>query len=65
MDKPVELGAIHCTKTTLYKVVLPPKACFVLAKAFQMKFEGDFQERHAMGGFVILDADGVEIVWAG
>ena len=31
-DKPVNLDAIHCTKSTLGKLSLPPKAHFILGK---------------------------------
>ena len=32
-DEPVDLDAMHCAKSALGKVTLPPKACFVLGKA--------------------------------
>ena len=32
-DDPVDLDNMHCTESTLCKVSLPPKACFVLGKA--------------------------------
>ena len=31
-DKPVNLDAIHCAKSTLGKLSLPPKARFILSK---------------------------------
>ena len=31
-DEPVDLDTMHCTKSALGKVSLPPKACFVLGK---------------------------------
>ena len=35
-DEPVDLDDIHCTKSILGKVSLPPKARFVLGKAVHM-----------------------------
>ena len=31
-DEPVDLDAMHCTKSALGKVSSPPKACFVPGK---------------------------------
>ena len=36
LDEPVDLDTIHCAKSTLGKVSLPPKARFVLGKAVHM-----------------------------
>ena len=65
LDKLVDLDAIHCAKSALSKVSLPPKACFVLGKVVHVQFDGRSQKGHATGRFVILDMDGVEIIWAG
>ena len=32
LDELVDLDAMHCTESSLGKVSLPPKACFVLGK---------------------------------
>ena len=41
-DEPVDLDTMHCTESTLGKVSLPPKACFVLGKVVQVQFDGRF-----------------------
>ena len=33
LDDPVDLDNMHCTKSALGKVSLPPKACFIPCKA--------------------------------
>ena len=40
LDEPVDLDAMHCTKSTLGKVSLPPKACFVPGKVVHVQFDG-------------------------
>ena len=64
-DDPVDLDDMHCTKSALGKVSLPPKACFVPGKVVHVQFDGRSQEGHTMGRFVILDMDGKEVVQAG
>ena len=32
---------MHCAKTALGKVSLPPKACFLLAKALHLESDGN------------------------
>ena len=42
-DKPddlIDLDAMHCTKSALGKMSLPPKACFALGKAVHVQFSG-------------------------
>ena len=56
---------MHSAESALGKVSLPPKARFVPGKAVYVQFDGGFQEGHATGGFVILDADGREVIRAG
>ena len=56
---------MHCTKTALNNVNLPPKACFVLDKAVHARFDGGAYEGHTVGGFMILDANATDIIWAG
>ena len=36
LDKPVDLDAMHCTESTLGKVSLAPKACFILGKVVHL-----------------------------
>ena len=36
-DEPVDLDAIHCAESTLGKMSLPPKPCFVLGKAVHVQ----------------------------
>ena len=55
----------HHAETTLGKVNLLPKAHFVLGRAVHMQFDGGSEEGRATSSFVVLDADGVEIVCAG
>ena len=31
---------MHCTKSALGKVSLPPKACFILGKVVHVQFDG-------------------------
>ena len=64
-DDPDDLDAIHCAKPGLGKVSLPAKACFVLGKAEHVHFYKSSWQGHAIGGFMILDVDGVEITWDG
>ena len=40
LDEPVDLDGMHCTKTALDKVSLPPKVPFVTGKAVHMQFHG-------------------------
>ena len=62
---PVDLDDMYSTKSALGQVNLPPKACFVPSKAVHVQFDGGSQEGHPMGGFMILDTDGKEAIWAG
>ena len=39
-DDPVDLDNMHCAKSALGKVSLPPKACFVLGKVVHVQFDG-------------------------
>ena len=39
-DESVNLDAMHCTKSALGKVSLPPKACFVPGKVVHVQFDG-------------------------
>ena len=64
-DDPVDLDNMHSAESALGKVSLPPKARFVLGKAVHVQFDGRSQEGHTMGGFMILDMDGKEVVRAG
>ena len=61
----MDLDGIHCANIAMCKVSLPPNACFVLSKAVHMQFNGGFHEGHATNGYIILDEDSVEIIWAG
>ena len=56
---------MHHANTALGNVSLPLKACFVLGKPVYIQFNGDSYEGHNTGGFVILDLNGVVIIWAG
>ena len=40
LDELVDLHAIHCTKSALVNVSLPPKACFVPGKVVHVWFDG-------------------------
>ena len=46
-------------------VHLPPKARFASGKAVHVQFDGGAQDGVGMGGFVILDGEGKEVVRAG
>ena len=39
-DELVDPDAMHCTKSALGKVSLPPKVCFVLGKLVHVQFDG-------------------------
>ena len=54
---------MHCTESALGKISLPPKAHFIPGKVVHVQFDGGFCEGHAMGGFMILDMDEVEVIW--
>ena len=65
-EDPVGLDTMHCTESTLGKVSLPLKACFIPGKAGAYAASTAYPRKwHAMGGFIILDVDGVEVllVW--
>ena len=38
-DEWVDLDAMHCTKSTLGKVSLPSKACFIQGKVVHVQFD--------------------------
>ena len=40
LDNPLDLDDMHCAKSALGKVSLPPKACFVPGKAVHVQFDG-------------------------
>ena len=39
LDEPVDLDSMHCAKSALGKVSLPPSACFVPGKAVHVQFD--------------------------
>ena len=39
-DEQVDLDNMHCTKSALSKVSLPPKACFIVGKVVHVQFDG-------------------------
>ena len=39
LDEPVDLVTIHCTKTALGNLSLPPKVCVMLGKAVHIHFD--------------------------
>ena len=43
-------------------ILAPPKSRFSKGKAIHVQFYGGSAEGHAMGGFVILDHDGQEVI---
>ena len=40
-DELVDIHAMHCTKSALGKVTLPPKAHFVMGKVVHVHFDGN------------------------
>ena len=56
---------MHYAETAFRKLSLPTNACFILGKSVHVHFVGGSQEDHAMGGFVVMDVDIVEIIQAG
>ena len=64
-DKPVDLNVMHSTKSALDEVNLRAKVCFMLRKAVRVPFNGGSYKGHTISGFITLDVDGMEIVWAG
>ena len=40
LDEPLDLDAMHCTKSALGKVSLPPKAHFIPGKVVHVQFDG-------------------------
>ena len=63
-DEMVYMDTMHCTDTTLAKVNLPPNAGFVLSDSLYVQLNSSSLEWYANSGFIILDVDSVEIIWA-
>ena len=64
LDKLVNLDVMLYAQSTLGKVSLPLMAHFVSGKAVHVQFNNGSYKKHAMGIFLILDMDRVEIIWA-